>query len=75
LKKYRNDDFEGRKMTKYVCIGCGYESNDDNVADDTCPYCGGLFAKENQRIEAGAGELNAFLMPPHISFLFLGFFS
>jgi DNA-directed RNA polymerase subunit RPC12/RpoP len=44
-------------MTKYVCIGCGYESSDDNVADDPCPYCGGLMAKENkvstQEIEAG----------------------
>jgi DNA-directed RNA polymerase subunit RPC12/RpoP len=43
-------------MTKYVCIGCGYEINEDNVTDDPCPYCGGLIVKENkvstQEIEA-----------------------
>ena len=43
-------------MSRYVCIGCGFESSDDNVADDTCPYCGGLMAKDNkaltQEIEA-----------------------
>jgi DNA-directed RNA polymerase subunit RPC12/RpoP len=43
-------------MTRYVCIGCGFESNEDNVTKDPCPYCGGLFAKENkdltQEIEA-----------------------
>jgi DNA-directed RNA polymerase subunit RPC12/RpoP len=43
-------------MTRYVCIGCGFESNEDNVTDDTCPYCGELMAKDNkaltQEIEA-----------------------
>jgi len=43
-------------MTRYVCIGCGYEISEDNVADETCPYCGGLIVKENevstQEIEA-----------------------
>jgi len=27
-------------MTRYVCIGCGFESNDDDVADEPCPYYG-----------------------------------
>jgi len=35
-------------MTRFVCIGCGFESNDDNVAGETCPYCGGLIVKENK---------------------------
>jgi len=43
-------------MARYVCIGCGSESSDDNVANETCPYCGELMAKENkvstQEIEA-----------------------
>jgi len=47
-------------MTRYVCIGCGFEINDDNVADDTCPYCGGLMVKDNnvltQEIEENETE-------------------
>ena len=27
-------------MTKYVCVGCGFESNDDNRSGEPCPYCG-----------------------------------
>lgn len=27
-------------MTVFVCIGCGFESNDDNMQEDLCPYCG-----------------------------------
>ena len=27
-------------MTKYVCVGCGFESNDDNMSGKPCPYCG-----------------------------------
>ena len=47
-------------MTRYVCIGCGFEINNDNVADDTCPYCGGLMVKDNnvltQEIEENETE-------------------
>jgi len=27
-------------MTKYVCVGCGFESNDDKMSGESCPYCG-----------------------------------
>ena len=27
-------------MTKYVCIGCGFENNDDKMSGEPCPYCG-----------------------------------
>lgn len=37
-------------MTRHVCIGCGAESNDDKVADETCPYCGELMVKENKAL-------------------------
>ena len=46
-------------MTRYVCIGCGFESKDDNVADEPCPYCGeqivenkSVLAQEVEEIEA-----------------------
>ena len=33
-------------MTRYICIGCGFESNDDNMAGEPCPYCGEYMAEE-----------------------------
>ena len=42
-------------MTKYVCVGCGFESNDDNMSGKPCPYCGeymlGQGKEQTQEIE------------------------
>ena len=27
-------------MTRYVCLGCGYENDDDIIESKICPYCG-----------------------------------
>ena len=37
-------------MTKYVCIGCGFESNDEDVADEPCPYCGEQIVEQKRVI-------------------------
>jgi DNA-directed RNA polymerase subunit RPC12/RpoP len=35
-------------MTRYVCIGCGFECSDDNITDELCPYCGEQMVKEKK---------------------------
>ena len=27
-------------MTKFVCIGCGFEGDEKKLKDGVCPYCG-----------------------------------
>ena len=35
-------------MTKYVCIGCGFESSDDKLVNEPCPYCGEIMVEGNK---------------------------
>ena len=35
-------------MTRYICIGCGFESSNDNISDKPCPYCGELMVEEKK---------------------------
>ena len=46
-------------MTKYVCIGCGFESKDDNVADEPCPYCGEQIVEEKRFLTQEIEEIEA----------------
>jgi DNA-directed RNA polymerase subunit RPC12/RpoP len=39
----------GRRMIKYICISCGFESDDTDMKEDLCPYCG---EKMVEKIEA-----------------------
>ena len=27
-------------MTRYICLGCEYENDDDLIESKICPYCG-----------------------------------
>lgn len=27
-------------MTRYVCVSCGFETDDDDMPEKPCPYCG-----------------------------------
>ena len=38
------------RITKYVCIGCGFESNDDYMDREPCPYCGEYMIEEGKTI-------------------------
>jgi len=46
-------------MTRYICIGCGFESNDDNLADEPCPYCGEQMVKENRVLTQEIEEIES----------------
>jgi DNA-directed RNA polymerase subunit RPC12/RpoP len=34
-------------MARYICLGCGYESDDEKIVGDPCPYCGELMKEES----------------------------
>ena len=36
-------------MKRYICLGCGYESDDDNMDKKPCPYCGEQMIKDETR--------------------------
>jgi len=38
----------GIKMTRYICLGCEYE-NDDDIIEKICPYCGEHMIKNEIR--------------------------
>lgn len=46
-------------MTRYVCVGCGFESNSDDVADDPCPYCGEQIVEEKRVLTQKIEEIEA----------------
>ena len=46
-------------MAKYVCIGCRFESNDDEMAGEPCPYCGEYMAEEARDLTLEIEEAEA----------------
>ena len=43
-------------MTKYVCIGCGFESNESNMLEEQCPYCGEQMVEKTKVITQEIGQ-------------------
>ena len=40
-------------MSRYVCIGCGYEGDEKTIVECVCPYCGEDLEEKKEEGDTG----------------------